>query len=112
MQNFILFFRRDGFAATTPSPRQMQNYLQQWIEWTDNIKAQNKFISGIALDTKKHFIGFDEIENPETALPENGNTISGLVQINAGNFNEAIEIAKLSPVLHYGGIIEIREINI
>ena len=45
MQDFMLIFR-GGSDASGLSPDEMQNHMQKWFQWVDELKAKNIYVGG------------------------------------------------------------------
>lgn len=96
------------------SPEQMQEWMQQTMNWINGIAAQNKFVSGTGLP-------FDNARVITTrdskAVVTNGpfgdikETIGGFIIVRAESADEAVEFAKGSPVLlGDGNTVEVRRL--
>lgn len=109
MNEFLLIFRRDfKTKEEQPSPEQLQQHLKQWQEWFAALTAQDRLArhlqrwdgEGRVLKSTKTVIN-----GPYAEIKE---SIGGMVIIKAESYDEAVEIAKGSPILSLGGNVEIR----
>ncbi|MBI3583660.1 MAG: transcription initiation protein [Nitrospinae bacterium] len=111
MNEFALLFRMDiTTKEARPSPEQMEAYLTQWHDWTDNIAAQNKLASGNHFSVDGKVIKKDNMvtEGPYTA---NKMSVAGYIIIKAKDFDEAVNMAKACPILQGEGTsVEVRKI--
>ncbi len=96
------------------SPEQIQIWMQQTMDWIGSISAQNKFVSGTGLpfDNARVIKASDKgkivTNGPFGDIKE---TIGGIIVIKAASVEEAVELAKGSPVLQgVGNSIEVRKI--
>ncbi|GAA4323499.1 hypothetical protein GCM10023149_24480 [Mucilaginibacter gynuensis] len=108
MSEFLLVFRRDyQTPELQPSPHALQNHLQHWANWFRSLAAQDKIAHPVI-----HFDGEGKVITGKKINPGPyrgvGGSIGGVLLLNAANYEEAIVIAGGSPILEYGGSIEIR----
>lgn len=111
MQQYALIMRHED-GGKIASPEQMQQWMQQTMDWINGIAAQNKFVSGTGLP-------FDNARVITTrdskALVTNGpfgnikETIGGYIVVKAESIDEAVAFAKGCPVLQgEGNSVEVR----
>jgi hypothetical protein len=110
MDEFILIFRhQDG--SKLASPEQMQIWMKQTMDWIGSIAAQNKFVggNGLPFDDAKVVHHKNVVTNgPFGEIKE---TIGGYIIVKAESVDEAVELAKGSPVLQGdGNTVEVRKI--
>jgi hypothetical protein len=110
MNDFLLIFRRDFQTdEVQPSTEQLKDHLQQWQDWYGTLAAQEKLArpyqrwdtDGRVLKSNKSITN-----GPFAEIKE---TIGGLIIIKAESYDDALEIAKGSPILNLGGTVEIRK---
>ncbi|MBK6975795.1 MAG: transcription initiation protein [Cytophagaceae bacterium] len=110
MNEYILIFRHEN-ATGKVSPEQMQQWMQQQMEWVNSIVAQNKFVSGTGLlfDNAKVVHHDKTVTNgPFGELKE---TLGGYVIVKAESAEEAAEFAKGTPILQgEGNTVEVRQV--
>ncbi len=114
MNEYMLIFRhQDGTKVA--SPEQVQIWMKQTIDWINSVSAKNKFIggNGLLFDGAKVVVNKDSkkviTDGPFGDIKE---TIGGYGIFQAASIDEAIEIAKGSPVLQgEGNSVEVRLIN-
>lgn len=105
----LIFRHEDG--SKTASPQQLQAWMKQTMDWIGGIAAQNKFVMGNGLP----FEGSKVVSHNKTVT--NGpfgdikETIGGYIVVKADSVDEAVELAKGSPVLQgEGNTVEVRKI--
>lgn len=109
MNEYILIFRHED-ASKSISQEQMQQWMQQTMDWINHIAAQNKFSDGKGLlfDEARVVHGGDQrvSENAFGNLHDSNDseqalwqTIGGYIIVRAESIEEAVEFAKGSPVL-------------
>src|ERR1700722_18385808 len=110
MQEYALIMRHED-GAKVASPEQLQEWMNQTMDWIGGIAAQGKFVSGTGLP-------FDEARVVRSNnIVTNGpfgdikETIGGLIRVKAESVDEAVEFAKGCPVLQgEGNSMEVRKI--
>ncbi|MFA5971934.1 MAG: hypothetical protein WC780_06255 [Lentimicrobiaceae bacterium] len=110
MKEFVLLFRMDiTNEAAQPPRKQMDVYMQQWMEWLNEIGNDQ------LADGGNHFSRQGRVLKPnneviETPYIADHNSVAGYVIVLAGNMDEATEIAKKCPILNgQNTSVEIRE---
>jgi len=110
MEEFALIMRHED-GAKIASPEQIQQWMQQTMDWIGSIAAQNKFGSGTGLrfeDAKVLKHGGMVTNGPFGDIKE---TIGGFIIVKADSVEEAVEFAKGCPVLQgEGNSVEVRKI--
>ncbi len=112
MKEFLLIFRNSEQPEATRSAEQMQNIMQQWMDWLGGIAAQNKLIDkGNRLGQESAVIKPGNIvtDGPYMELKE---MVGGYTMIRANSLEEATAIAGGCPILGVGGSIEVRNIMV
>lgn len=109
MKEFALIFRLDSNDGFKPSPEQMEERMK----WLADIVAQNKLVDkGNTLlpnpQSAKVVRHKDLVtDGPYTELKE---FVSGYIIIRTETIEDAVDIAKESPIFKIGGCIEVREL--
>lgn len=114
MSQFILFIRGGGELSKNLSPEQIQEAIERYSTWAKKLRAEGKLISAEKLkDNERILVGTKNgqvvVDGP---FAETKETIGGYFIIHAGSLEDAIEIAKESPAVGKGGMVELREIEI
>lgn len=110
MKEYILIFRHENVNGKV-SPEQIQQWMQQQMDWVNTIVAQNKFVRGTGLlfDDAKVVNHKKLVTNgPFGDIKE---TLGGFIIVKAESANEAAEFAKGAPILQgEGNTVEVRQI--
>lgn len=105
----LIFRHEDG--GKKASPEQMQIWMQQTMDWIGGIAAQNKFSgsNGLLFDDARVVHHKNVVTNgPFGEIKE---TLGGYIIVKANSVDEAVELAKGSPVLQGdGNTVEVRRI--
>jgi len=111
MKEFALIFRNSVNPDAKPSPDQMQQVLEKWMNWMAGIAAQNKLAnrgSRLAMtDAKTVKPGNIVTDGPYTEIKE---FINGFTIVKTEDIDEALEIARQCPILLVGGSVEVRKL--
>jgi hypothetical protein len=110
MNDFLLIFRRDfQTAELQPSSAQLKEHHQQWDAWFKKLVAEDKLATPLRRwDNDGRVLKADKTvtDGPFAEIKER---IGGMILIRAASYEEAVEIAKGSPILQLGGTVEIRK---
>jgi hypothetical protein len=111
MKEFVLLFRMDiANQEAQPTKKQMEIYMQQWMNWINEISDNHQLAGG-----GNHFSREGRVLKPNNEVVETphiseNNSIAGYIIILAKNLDEATKIAKKCPILNgQNTSVEIRE---
>lgn len=111
MKEFVLIFRMDILTKEIqPSPEQMELYMTQWMEWINDISAQNQLADG-----GNHLSYSGKVLRPNNVMTDepysvNKESVAGYIIILAKDIDDAVRIAKKCPILQGEGTsVEVRE---
>jgi hypothetical protein len=110
MSRFVLLLRGGGEEIRGYSPEQYQELLQKYFTWTDQLRATGKYQAGEPLQDGGRMLranGQGIVEGPYTETKE---AIGGFVIVEAGDYEEAMQLARGCPRLIHGGVLEVRAI--
>lgn len=110
MKNFLFVYR---FVAgrEQPSPEEMQENMNRWMNWLGSIAAQDKLVDqGHSLQQTGKVVKADGIitDGPYAEIKE---LIGGYSVVKTETIEEAAELAKGCPIFLGGGNVEVRELN-
>ena len=113
MSQFILLIRGGSDLSENLSPEQIQAAIERYTTWARKLRADGKLVNAEKLKDNEGFLlstknGQVIVDGP---FAETKETIGGFFIISAENLDEAIEIAKESPGMTQGGMLELREIE-
>jgi hypothetical protein len=114
MKEFVLLFRMDIInKEAQPTKEQMKTYMQQWMEWINEIIDNDQLADG-----GNHFSRQGRVLKPNNIVVEtphisNNNSVAGYIIVLAKNLDEATKIANKCPILNgQNTSVEIREVAI
>lgn len=108
MPQYVLLLPGGDFEGV--SANDMQKISEDYLSWVDALKKTGRYKRAAhLLDTGR--ILHKEIDRiVDGPFTETKEAIGGYYQLEAKNYEEAVELAKTCPHLKYGGVIEIREV--
>ena len=113
MPNYLLFLYEAADAFAETSPDEMQAIIQKYSDWRQRLHKNGVIVGGEKLQdgtgrVMRRAVGETSVvDGPYT---ESREIIGGFFQIQAENYDLAVETARDCPHLEYG-TIEIREID-
>jgi hypothetical protein len=108
-KTFMMVFSFSPNFEYQPSQQEMEQMQQDWGTFIGNIAIAEKLVSTHQLGFEGKQIAADG-STTEGILITNNQTISGNMIVRANSLNEAVEMAKNSPILKMGGSVEVRSI--
>ena len=107
----FMFVYRDAPGQPQPSPEEMQQAMQVWMQWIeDGMKAGWLLDGGDALKPDGKTVAPDSSVT-DGPFAESKELVSGYSMIEAENYDAAVEHAKTSPMITvHKGFVEVREL--
>lgn len=109
MKDFMFIFRSSADQYDF-SAEQMQQHMQKWFVWIDELKAKNIYMAGEPLTPEGKTVKGAKALVTDGPFTESKELIGGFFLIKAASLEEATEIAKACPDLPLEGSVEIREV--
>jgi hypothetical protein len=109
MQDFMFIFR-GAIDQYDFSAEQMQQHMQKWMTWIDELKAKNIYVAGEPLTPEGKTVKGAKLLVTDGPFTESKELVGGFFIIKAAGLDEATEVAKGCPDLPLGGIVEVREV--
>ena len=111
MAQYILLLRGVNEQVTDYSPEDLQNLLEEYDAWVEGIKNAGKLRGAQKLkDEVRQVVEVRNGRITDGPFTETKETVGGFFIVECDTAQEAVEIAKLCPVLTHGGSVELREI--
>ena len=114
MPNYLLLLHEKPSDFSGLSPDAIQAVIAEYVAWSQKLASEGKLVGGQKLKDEggKHLNGFgDDFRATDGPFAEAKEVIGGIFTIDAGSYDEAVEISKDCPHLKYGGWIEVREVE-
>lgn len=110
MKQFMLLLREDMNLFDAYSPSELQNIVQEYMEWGNALAANNQLAGGQQLvGDGITLVKKDNQVLTDGPFAESKEVIGGYFIIKTASIEEAAELARSCPHLKYGGKIDIRE---
>ncbi|WP_299430885.1 YciI family protein [uncultured Maribacter sp.] len=108
-KKFMMLFRYTPNPDYKPTLQEMEQMRQDWGGFIGNIAMKEKLDSTYQLGFEGKQIAANSSVLDGILISDN-KTISGNMIVNANSLEEAVEMAKDSPILKMGGSVEVRNI--
>ncbi len=107
----FMFVYRDAADQPQPSPEEMQQAMQVWMEWIENgTKAGWLLDGGDALKPDGRLVKPDSTVT-DGPFAESKELVSGYSMVEATDYDAAVALAKTSPMISvHHGYVEVREL--
>ena len=110
ISSYMLLFRGKDWDEGLP-PDQLRQTMTRFAEWSTTLAHAGKIKGGEALARSGKIIsGQNGQVLTDGPYPEAKEAIGGTLHLNVQTLEEALAIARTSPVLEFGGTIEIRPV--
>jgi hypothetical protein len=110
---FMLVLRESAQELQTESPERIAQAIREYSGWAKNLQQDGLLVEGEKLKDEMRFL--DLINGKPTVSatqPAGRETVTGFFLIRAPDYRKALSIAESCPHLAYGGVIEIRQIDL
>lgn len=108
-QEFMMVFSYSPNPEYVPTAQEIQQMQQDWGSFIGNIAIAEKLVSTHQLGFEGRQIAAD-LNVSEGVLIAESKMISGNMIVKANSLDEAVSMAKDSPILKMGGTVEVRNI--
>ncbi|HZE95541.1 MAG TPA: YciI family protein [Planctomycetota bacterium] len=111
MADYLFIIRGGDAAKAKLSPEQLQQHMQRWMTWIDQMSQKGIFKAGEPLDEKGKTIRGKKQVLTDGPYAESKDLVGGYLIIQAASLAKATEIARDCPCYDLDGSCEIREIR-
>lgn len=112
MPKFALLLHESSAAYKGLGPEEIQQIIQRYIDWTNRLKREGKFISGEKLmSSTRHVRLRGNALRTDGPFVEAKEVLGGLMIIEAGSYDDAVHQVRDSPHFERGWI-EIRQVDL
>jgi len=114
MKEFVLLFRMDiTTKGNQPTKEQMNIYMQQWMQWINDIAENGQLADGGNHFSKQGRVLKSQNKVIETPYMVEQNAVAGYIIVLADHIDGATKIAEKCPILNgQHTSVEIREVAI
>jgi hypothetical protein len=113
MKQYFLFLYESPGLAPEISPENMQQIIARYIAWREEVAAKGHMLGGNKLRDGEGRVmraGEGKVSVTDGPFAEAKEVIGGFFHIQAGSYDQAVEIASTCPHLEFG-TIEVREVE-
>jgi hypothetical protein len=111
MKEFMFIFLGADYTELNLSPEQMQEQMQKWYGWIEQLRSQDRYVDGKPLlPAAKTVRGASPVVT-DGPFAESKELVGGYFIIKAESMEEASELAKGFPDFELGGTVEVREVQ-
>ena len=110
MANFLYVFRGGGMGRQQLSPQEMQQQMQKWAGWVQNLRAKGHLKAGDPLEPGGKTVRGKKKAITDGPYAEAKDLVGGYLLIEARNIDEAVELSLGCPGLDVDGTVEVRPI--
>jgi hypothetical protein len=108
MEKFMLIFQ--GGQLEGLSPEAMEAQMGKWMAWVERLNKEGRYVSGEPLLPGGKLVTGTKKTVTDGPYTEGKEVVGGYFVVNAGNMEEAVEIAKDCPDYEYGGSVQVRQV--
>ncbi|NCT93150.1 MAG: transcription initiation protein [Chitinophagaceae bacterium] len=108
MKNFMFLFR-GGLDPQSASPEEMQQNMEKWFAWVNDLQSKGIYTAGEALMPTGKTLHKNQVVT-DGPFVESKEIVGGFFIVKAENLDAALEIAKGCPDLPLGGSVEVRDV--
>jgi hypothetical protein len=111
MKEFMFIFLGADYTELNLSPEQMQEQMQKWYGWIEQMRSQDRYVDGRPLlPAGKTVRGASPVVT-DGPFAESKELVGGYFIIKAESIEEAAELAKGFPDFKLGGAVQVREVQ-
>jgi hypothetical protein len=107
MSDFMFLFRGGEVIG---SPEQMQQHMQKWRTWMQELGQKGHFKAGEPLEKSGKVVKGSRKAVTDGPFAEAKDLVGGFVIISARDLDEAVELSKGCPIFENDGIVEVRPV--
>jgi hypothetical protein len=107
MSDFMFLFRG---GQTGGSPEQMQQHMQKWRTWMQELGQKGHFKAGEPLDKSGKVVKGSRKAVTDGPFAEAKDLVGGYLIVSARDLDEAVELSKGCPIFENDGIVEVRPV--
>lgn len=109
MSKFMCLFRSNPTAYQSMSPEQMQQNMKKWMDWKNSLEKNGHVQQfGERLEGTGKVLRGKAKSVTDGPFIEVKDFIQGYIFLEAGDVDQAVELARACPILDLDGSVEIR----
>ena len=110
MKEFMYLFRGGDARRVQQSPEEMQEHMQKWGIWMENLGKSGHFVSGLPLNGDGKVVEKEGAIITDGPYTEGKEIVGGYLIVKARDLDHATELSRECPIFEHEGIVEVREI--
>src|SRR5262249_23325010 len=110
MADFVYLFRGGMSQTSQSSPEQMQQQMQKWRTWIDELGKKGHFKAGEPLESTGKVVSGKQKVITDGPYAEAKDIVGGYLLVAAETLVDATELAKGCPIFDAGGTVEVRAV--
>ena len=110
MPNFLYIFRGGMSMTSNTSPQELQQQMQKWGAWIQQLRQDGHFKAGDPLEQGGKVVRGKRKAVTDGPYAEAKDLVGGYLLIEAKNLDDATELSRGCPVFDVDGTVEIRAI--
>jgi hypothetical protein len=109
----FMLLLRGGIPNCDLSPEQLQQQIEKYMRWIDNLRGKGHFLAGEPLEEKGRVIEGKKAQTvTDGPFTESKEEVGGYFIISAKDLDAAVELSRDCPILENNGSIEVRPIHL
>ena len=110
MAKFMFVYRGGNEGESEPSPEEMQQVIQVWMNWIEGGQKAGWLVDGGDGLKPAGKVVYPDLTITDGPFAESKELVGGYSLVEAEDMAAAAEIAKTSPMIAAGGTVEVREL--
>jgi hypothetical protein len=111
MEDFLYIFRGGDARDASQSPELMQQHMQKWMKWMEELGKNGRLVGGEPLHMEGAVVKGGGKVITDGPYAEGKELVGGYLIVKASNLKEAAELSKECPIFEYDGTVEVRPIQ-
>jgi hypothetical protein len=111
MADYLFLFRGGDAAMAKMSPEQMQQHMQKWMTWIEQLTKAGTFKAGEPLGKEGKVLRGKKQVVTDGPYAESKDLVGGYLIVKAASLAKATDIARGCPIFESDGSVEIRDIR-
>ncbi len=107
MSDFMFLFRG---GEPSGSPEQMQQHMQKWRGWIEDLGKKGHFKAGEPLERSGKVVKGQSKAITDGPFAEAKDLVGGYLLVSAKDLGEAVELSKGCPIFENDGLVEVRPV--
>jgi hypothetical protein len=112
VDKYLLVLRGGNNMWDQFSPEDIQKLTERYFAWTDALIKSGKFVGAEELTQDGRVVRDESGTLTDGPYVETKDAIGGYYLIQAADYDEAVAVAKESPIFTHGGYVEVRRLNV